>query len=322
MAWLTNLLDGSNLSGDAIARVLGAGGGGLSNIWDAPVPPGVGTGYTVGVVGKMNGAAGADPNHLAVIASGTDRVLTIRPGWIWVRRDSGSSSYDPRVLLIEHTSTDTVTISANASGTTRVDTVYLRVNIAGVPDATGSNIPTPGITVGGASSAVGNAPSDGALYVPLGNATVANGATTLSQANIADKRYVHPSQCALRMWRAAAGNTSTSLTAFAFDNKSWDFSGMGIAANGSLVAPNTGYYRGTVRASTTANTRLFAAITVAGVEVSRGSDGTSVNEGATAGATVFATQGQPVVAANWSGAASALEVGSAALYFDVEFLHW
>ncbi|HLY82657.1 MAG TPA: hypothetical protein VKQ71_06715, partial [Acidimicrobiales bacterium] len=204
MATRTITLPGESITAVHTQRVLAA----ASGLADCPVAPGVGTGYTPAVVGKMNGQFGATPNHFSVSATGTTMVLTIQPGVLWAVVDSGAASYDPRVLLWEMDATATATVTANASGTSRTDTVCVKLAIGTAPDTVGGNIGTIVILAGGASNALANAPVDGSLYIPLCNVVVANGATFVANANLTDKRMVHPSQARARM---AATTAATSV---------------------------------------------------------------------------------------------------------------
>lgn len=207
MAFYTLLRDGENLSEAMLQREMASG------FSDCPVVSGVGTGYSAGMIGKMNGATGSNPNHFSCTATGTTLVLTFQPGWMYVVKDSGSSSYDPRVILVGMTTAATVTLANNASGTTRVSTLCLRVDQTIAPDATGSNIVSIVEVQGGASSALSNAPSDGALYVPICNVTILNAATSVAQGAVADKRLVHPSQAQFNGHNSVATSVATGAVA-------------------------------------------------------------------------------------------------------------
>lgn len=162
-----------------IQRVLG----GL--FWNLPVVGGVGTGYAAGVVGKNPTAS---TGHLAVTANGATMVLTMLPGWAQIVRDAGASTYDPRILFAESDANDTATVTANATGSTRNDTVCLKVDMATAPTTDGSNLLSFVIIAGAAGGGLSNAPADGNFYLPLANVAVANAATLISQGNVTDKR--------------------------------------------------------------------------------------------------------------------------------------
>lgn len=173
------LRDAENFSADMIQRVLG------SMFWNLPAVGGVGTGYSVGMVGK---APTASTGHLAVTANGATMVLTMLSGWAQILRDAGASTYDPRILFAESDANDTATVTANATGSTRNDTVCLKVDMATAPTTDGSNLLSFVIIAGQNGGAVSNAPADGNLYLPLANVAVANGATFISQGNVTDLR--------------------------------------------------------------------------------------------------------------------------------------
>jgi hypothetical protein len=177
------LRDAESISADFLQRILG------SLLWNLPVVGGVGTGYSAGVVGK---APTNSTGHLAVTANGTTMVLTILAGWAHVLRDAGGSSYDPRLLFAESDAADAVTVTANSTGSTRNDTVCLRVDMATAPTSDGSNLVTFEIIAGQSGGGLSNAPNDGNLHLPLANIAVANGATSISQGNVTDKRLVVP----------------------------------------------------------------------------------------------------------------------------------
>ncbi len=182
MAFKTLFRDGEQVTEGMFQRILG------QSYYAVASTSGVGTGFANGVVGIMNGAAGADPNHFSVQADGTDLVLTVRGGWVFVVKDVGTTSFDPRTYMVESSGPINYTVPSNSSGTTRVDTICLRIDQSITPDATGSNLPSIYNVQGGASSALGNAPSDGALYYPLALVTIDNGETSLTSGDVADKR--------------------------------------------------------------------------------------------------------------------------------------
>jgi hypothetical protein len=238
MAFFTVLRDGENLGEAALQREM------TFMLSDCPVVTGVGTGFSAGVVGKMNGAAGANPNHFSVQANGSNLILTIQPGYCWIVKDNGASSYDPRVIYAGMTAATTLTLPSNSQGSTRVDTICLRIDQSIAPDANGTNLPSIVDVQGGASSALGNAPSDGALYLPLALVTIANGATSVSQSNVADARMVQPNQARF----AAQMNTAQSITdntwtQIQYDTVNEDASGMfTTGATAKFTAPLSGWY--------------------------------------------------------------------------------
>jgi hypothetical protein len=177
------LRDAENFSQDQIQRILG------SLLWNLPVVGGVGTGYSAGIVGK---APTTSTGHLAVTANGSTMVLTMLPGWASVLRDAGGTTYDPRTLFAESDANDTATVTNNSTGSTRNDTVCLKVDMNTAPTSDGSNLVSFAIIAGASGGGLSNAPADGNLYLPLANVAVANGATSIAQGNVTDLRRVIP----------------------------------------------------------------------------------------------------------------------------------
>jgi hypothetical protein len=249
MAFISVLRDGENLGEAVLQREM------AFILSDCPVVGGVGTGYSAGVVGKMNGAVGANPNHFSVSANGTNTTLTIQPGYCWIVKDSGSSTYDPRVIYVVMNAPVTLVVPANAQGTTRVDTICLRFDQSIAPDSVGSNLPTVVDVQGGASSALGNAPSDGALYLPLALVTIDNAEVVLSAADVADKRHVQPSQACARLCFAATGVVFPNPGVIPYDSIAADPSGNCVTgASASFRVPLPGTYFVTARSRANAAT--------------------------------------------------------------------
>jgi hypothetical protein len=240
---------------------------------------GVGTGYASGGVGKINNTwLGTNPGtgHMLVTANGTTMVLTIAPGWAVVVRDQGGSSYDPRAFLVESDANDSVTITSNATGFTRNDTVCLKVDQSTAPASDGANLVSFVVLAGASGGGLPNAPADGNLYVPLANVAVANGATSISQANVTDRRLWNPSD--VNPFKARAlGNANQALAASTFTKvslQSIDLDPNGNfdnATNFRYWAPVPGYYviSGVVSfaGTLTAMTRYISMIYKTGVEI-------------------------------------------------------
>jgi len=173
------LRDAENISADMLQRILG----GL--FWRTVTPGGIGSGFTPGVVGS---APTATTGHMATIADGVTMVLTILPGWAFAVRDAGGSTYDPRTMMAESDANDSVTITANATGSTRNDTVCLKIDMNTAPASDGANLVSFVALAGASGGGLPNAPADGNLYLPLANVAVANGAAFISQGNVSDLR--------------------------------------------------------------------------------------------------------------------------------------
>lgn len=248
MAFISVLRDGENLSEAVLQRELAIG------LSDCPVVPGVGTGYSSGMIGKMNGAAGANPNHFSVQANGTTLVLTVQPGWMYVVKDAGASSYDPRIIMVICNAALTLTLANNSQGTSRTDTICLRFDQTIAPDPTGSNLPTVVPVTGGASNALGNAPGDGALYVPLANVVIANGATSVAQGVVTDRRMTIPIRSFMSSHISAsqvaiANGVSTAITGLTADI---DGNGTFSAASWTCTLPGWYTVSGAINVQSTA----------------------------------------------------------------------
>lgn len=174
------LRDAENISQDILQRLLGV------EFWPLPVVGGVGTGFAAGGVGQKPTAS---TGHLAVTANGTTMQMTILPGWAVTVRDAGGSTYDPRCLFAESDANDSsVTITSNSTGSTRNDTVCLKIDQNTAPTSDGSNLVSFVALAGASGGALPNAPTDGNLYLPIANIAVANGATSIAQGNVTDLR--------------------------------------------------------------------------------------------------------------------------------------
>lgn len=96
-------------------------------------------------------------------------------------------------VRVESNAVETVVISANVSGSTRIDALVLRVSVSTEPDASATNVATLE-TVEGTPG--GGIPSDGDINTALGsdgwiriaNITVANGVGQIFTADISDQR--------------------------------------------------------------------------------------------------------------------------------------
>lgn len=179
------LRDGSKISEQMLQRLIAI------DSYAIVLASGLGTGYSGGVVGRLPSAAGADPNHFAVIADGATMVLTCRAGWALIQKDGGGVTMDPKGFYVNSDAPLSVTVPANATGGVRNDTICLRVDLTTAPAADGSNLLSlycvPGASGGGLSNAPADA-STGAVYHPLAVVATPNAATLLTQGIVTDKR--------------------------------------------------------------------------------------------------------------------------------------
>jgi hypothetical protein len=136
------------------------------------------------------GVAGA--THYKVEQQTTpDMTVKVAIGKAYVHNSTSSMAYQT-----ELDSVGSVTIGANASGNPRIDAVVIKVDTVTAPNSTASNITTL-VAVQGTPAASPSAPNDSAIQTAVGagnafyrlaNIAVANGATSITTANITDTR--------------------------------------------------------------------------------------------------------------------------------------
>lgn len=142
-----------------------------------------------GVVGAITNTSGVAPatGSFAVNAQGTpDMTVAVSAGQAYVT--ATPSSQNSQTLRVRNTATANVTISANSSGSTKYDWIYLSVSAANAanPNAAGDNVTTLVASRSSSSSADdGTPPTYGYLLAVV---TVANGASSITNGNIADRR--------------------------------------------------------------------------------------------------------------------------------------
>lgn len=107
--------------------------------------------------------------------------VAVTSGTIYAYISSTSSYY--RSFLSD--ASTTLTIGANASGSTRIDLVCVKTDLTATPDANGGGIATLVIVAGTAGAGI---PATPANHFKLAEVTVASGAGTIINANITDKR--------------------------------------------------------------------------------------------------------------------------------------
>ncbi len=106
--------------------------------------------------------------------------VTVATGKAYIYISSLASYY--RTLL---DAAVTLSIAANSSGSTRIDTICIKIDTGATPDANASNVATV-VVVQGTPGA--GAPATPANHYKLAEVTVASGAATIVTANIADSR--------------------------------------------------------------------------------------------------------------------------------------
>jgi hypothetical protein len=175
MAHLVEIINGKAPSG---------GSGGVS---DADLSNVAVNFFAAGVVlaGDYQVTEQASPNMTVKVNTGT----------AYVYKADGTNAYVTKL-----TATANVTIPSNSSGNPRIDAIVIKVDLGASPNKDADNVATL-IDVQGTPAPSPVAPTDGAIQTAVGsgnpfyrlaNVTVANGAVSITNANIADTRIQTP----------------------------------------------------------------------------------------------------------------------------------
>lgn len=116
------------------------------------------------------------PDMSVDIASGRSFILNDS----WTEFSSAIRFYD--TLLDADTN---VSISSNASGSTRIDIICIKINTAVTPDANASNVASIIVVEGTPGAGAPSTPSD---HLKIAEVTVANGETAITNSEISDTR--------------------------------------------------------------------------------------------------------------------------------------
>jgi hypothetical protein len=142
-----------------------------------------------GVTGAITNTSGVAPStgSFAVNAQGTpDMTVAVSAGVAYAQ--ATPTSQNSQTLRVRNTATSNVTIAANATGSTRYDWIYISIS-ASLAANPASDASTTSTLVASRSSSNttdnGTPPTYGLL---LAIVTVANGASSITNGNIADKR--------------------------------------------------------------------------------------------------------------------------------------
>lgn len=215
-----------------------------------------------GVVGAISATSGVAPTTgaFAVNAIGTPTMdVRVTNGVAYVTATpTGGTSQTFRVNM---DSTEDVTIAANATGGTRYDWVYIKLDADKLvnPAVDASDVAT--LTTSRSTSASTDNGTPPTYGYPVAIVTVANGASSITNANITDARIRTgansvPSTALVNakslynpykfsIYRAAAYSTvATTRTVMPFDTKRFDTnSNADVVTNkGRYTAPVAGYY--------------------------------------------------------------------------------
>ena len=202
-----------------------------------------------GIVGTIANTSGVAPatGGFAVNATGTpDTNIQISAGTAWVT--ATPSTQGSQTIRVKNSATITQAISANSSGSTKYDWIYLSISAANAnaPNAAGDDVAS--ITVSRSSSAATDDGTPPTYAILLAVVTVANGFSTITNSTIRDRR----SQCTL-------GATSDSPDSF------WTTGGLpavsSVTENGNRSADIT--FASTVASILTPGMRIRTSRTVA-----------------------------------------------------------
>lgn len=145
--------------------------------------------FNEGVIGDTTNTSGIAPatGAFATNEAGTpDMTVDVSAGTAYVTATpTGQGS---QLLRVVSSATESVTINANATGGTRYDWVYLQIDAtnAAAPNSTGSNVATL-VTQRSTTLATDSNGTPSYSYA-IAVVTVANGASSIVDANITDKR--------------------------------------------------------------------------------------------------------------------------------------
>ncbi len=180
-----------------------------------------------GVVGAITNTAGVAPatGAFAVNAQGTpDMTVAVSSGVAYVTATpSGQAS---QALRVYNNASANVTISANSSGSTKYDWIYISISAANAadPNTAGDNVAT--LVASRSSSSASDDGTPPTYGYPIAVVTVANGASSITNGNIADIRDITgatPSDASVTSRKLAptviietcTGNVTTSSTTVA-----------------------------------------------------------------------------------------------------------
>lgn len=139
-----------------------------------------------GAVANTNGVAPAT-GGFAVNAQGTpDMAVDVSAGTAYV--EATPTSQSSQVLRVKNSATEEVVISSNSSGSTKYDWLYISISAtnAANPNTAADNVAT--LVTSRSSSASSDDGTPPTYGYPIAVITVANGATTITNANIRDIR--------------------------------------------------------------------------------------------------------------------------------------
>lgn len=191
----------------------------------------------VGTVGNTSGVAPATGGFSVNAQGSPDMTVAVGSGVAYVQ--GTPSSQNAQTFRIKNSASSNVTISANSSGSTKYDWVYISLSAVNLnaPNTAGDNVAT--LTTSRSSSASTDDGTPPTYGYPLAVVTVANGAVSITNGNIRDIR----NQVALNTgtsnavdgWTALTGATLTTATGYNKGNKEYDLTTS--ASMASVLSP-------------------------------------------------------------------------------------
>lgn len=155
-------------------------------------------GHYVSLINGMSNAQADDfmsfatdllDGNSGIVASGDYAVAQSSPVAMSVTVATGKAYiYISSLLSYYRTILDaaaTLSIAANSSGSTRIDLICIKIDTGATPDANASNVASVVVVQG---TPGGGAPATPANHYKLAEVTVASGAASIANANIADSR--------------------------------------------------------------------------------------------------------------------------------------
>lgn len=115
--------------------------------------------------------------------------VLVAPGVAYVLNDNyaDNSLTQPRFFNVTNDASEAVTINANVAGNPRYTSIFIKVDVLVSPDGSASNVATL-VAVDGTAAASPTAPATPADHLRLADVYVANGAASISNSNITNRR--------------------------------------------------------------------------------------------------------------------------------------
>lgn len=131
-----------------------------------------------------NGDMNVRQNHL-----GANMSVDVLTGWALIETTRLSQTFK---IFVQNLTLTNLVIAANSSGANRIDAIIARVSKTADPNLGGTNVATIEVVLGSGVSALSDGDITTAIsgddFIRLANITVANGASSIVNGNIADTR--------------------------------------------------------------------------------------------------------------------------------------